>query len=187
MHLVKLTFWQNSKLQFMLVNRTFICKLTSSDMFHHDFRNCLVLLKPCTSQCTGFNWEALMLIYLKLVIFKLSYPLRVKITQSSQPNSTWHTPKPSLGSRLPTQSVGSLVTMTTHKLLVYKFYHDMIFVKRISARLWIEDLFPQTTYVCTYVRGGSCSRMPGGMSLRHIGIGHMGATQSDTFRYPRLR
>jgi len=28
MHLVKLTFWQNSKLQFVLINSTFLCKLT---------------------------------------------------------------------------------------------------------------------------------------------------------------
>jgi len=31
MHLVKLTFWPNSKLQFVLINRTCLCKLTSSD------------------------------------------------------------------------------------------------------------------------------------------------------------
>ena len=55
MHLVKLTSWQNSKLQFMLINRTFLCKSTSSDMFYHDFRNCLVLFKPCISQGAGFN------------------------------------------------------------------------------------------------------------------------------------
>ena len=55
MHLVKLTFWQHSKLQSVLINSTFLCKLTSSDMLYHDFRNCLVLFKPCISQCTGFN------------------------------------------------------------------------------------------------------------------------------------
>jgi len=37
MHLVNLNFWQKSKLQFVLMNRTFLCKLTSSDMFYHDF------------------------------------------------------------------------------------------------------------------------------------------------------
>jgi len=52
-HLVKLTFWQNSKPQFMLINRIFLGKRTSSDMFCHDFRNWLVLVKPCISQRTG--------------------------------------------------------------------------------------------------------------------------------------
>ena len=47
MHLVKLTFGQNRNLQFVLINRTFLCKLTSSDMFYPDFRNCLAIFKPC--------------------------------------------------------------------------------------------------------------------------------------------
>ena len=58
----------------------------------------------------------------------------------------------------------------------------------ISARLWIEDLFSQSMYVRTYLVG-SCSGMSHGMSLHTIGIGigHMCVTQSDTFRYARLR
>lgn len=35
MHLVKLTSWKTSKLQLMLINRTFLCKPTSSDNFQN--------------------------------------------------------------------------------------------------------------------------------------------------------
>ena len=53
-------------------------KTTSSVMFYHDFRNCLVLFKPRISQCTGFNWEALISwVNLSLVY---THPLRVKRT-----------------------------------------------------------------------------------------------------------
>ena len=38
-----------------------------------------------------------------------------------------------------------------------------------------------------YIRGGSRSGMSHRMSLHTIGIGHMCVTQSDTFRYARLR
>jgi len=68
---MKLTFWLESKLQFVLINKTILCKLTS-DTIYHDFRNCLVLFKPCTSQCT--------LILISQVNFKLgahTSPLRV--------------------------------------------------------------------------------------------------------------
>ena len=62
MHLVKLTFWHNSKLQFVLINRTFYANIHHHKRYH-DFRNnCLVLFKACISQCTGFNWEALCLL-----------------------------------------------------------------------------------------------------------------------------
>jgi len=40
MHLVELTFWQNSKLlQLMLINRTFYANLHHQLCFYHDFRN----------------------------------------------------------------------------------------------------------------------------------------------------
>jgi len=45
---------------------------------------------------------------------------------------------------------------------------NTIFAERISARLWIGDLFSQSTYVRTYVRGGSRSGMSRGMLL-HTG------------------
>ena len=56
----------------------------------------------------------------------------------------------------------------------------MLIAEHISTRFLIEDLFSQSTYVRTYVHGGSRSGMSHGM-LIHTGIGHMCVTQSDTF------
>ena len=51
MHLVKLTFWQSGKLQFVFINRTFLYANLHHQICLSWFRNCPVLLKLCKSMC----------------------------------------------------------------------------------------------------------------------------------------
>jgi len=55
-------------------------------------------------------------------------------------------------------------------------HHTQFIAERISARIYFYK-------VCMWSRSG----MSRGMLLHTIGIGHMCATQSDKFRYARLR